>query len=119
MAKLYHNKKCILKEMSIAKNTIQISFGLMFASKKRIHKGLCLVMPGDYDLKYGSAITTWFCFSTLEIIFVNKALEVVDKAQVRPWKMTYIPKSPCKYVIESTPNRFKNIKVGDHVEIIP
>ena len=93
-----------------------ISRGLMFASKKKIKKGVCLVMPSEKDGKYGSSVTMMFCFHKMQIIFVNTKMKVVDKVTLRPWKLSYTPKAPCKYILESTPKTFDKIEIGDKVE---
>lgn len=103
--------------MKYATAVTEISRGLMFASKKRIAKGLCMVMPSTGDVKFGSSVTMFFCFSSLDVLFVNLKFEVVDKKTLKPWLPNYTPISPCKYVIESTPGCFKDINIGDKVSI--
>lgn len=118
MAKLYHNKKLILSSMKYATDPFSISAGLMFAGKKKIAKGMCLVLPVDKDVRHGASITMLFCFHKMDILFINTKFEVVEKKTLLPWVPSYTPKRPCKYVIESLPNTFKELKVGDQVEII-
>lgn len=118
MAKLVHKKKTILDDMAYATSILQLSNGLMFASKKRIKKGIVLPMPVKKDVRYGCAVTMYFVFSPLQIIFVNTKFKVVDKVTLKPWKSTYIPKAPAKYVIEGEVGTFDKIKVGDKVSII-
>jgi len=36
---------------------------------------------------------------------------------LKKWILSYIPKKPAKYVIESTVGRFNKIKIGDILEI--
>mgnify|MGYP006270758429 FL=1 len=95
-----------------------ISFGLMFSLPTRIKKGVCLVMPTDKDVRYGASVTMMFVFSSLDIIFVNSKYEVVDKITLKPWVTTYVPKKECRYIIEGSKKTFKNINIGDKVEII-
>ncbi len=103
--------------MIYATSMLQISKGLMFAGKKKIKKGICLVMPGKVDVKFGASVTMMFCFHKMQMIFIKSNLEVVDKVTLRPWKITYTPKDKCCYVIESLPKTFDNIKIGDKIEI--
>lgn len=117
LAKLYHENKVILPEMKYAESTYEISKGLMFSGKTKIKKGMCLVMPTTKDVKFGASVTMMFCFSAMEIIFVNSNMEVVDKTILGPWKITYVPKAECRYIIESIVGTFKNISVGTKVEI--
>lgn len=117
MAKLIHKNKTILKNMIYATSILDISKGLMFASKKKVHNGMCLVFPSNKNRKIQCSITMLFCFSPYEILFIDKDFKIVDKQILPPFKLSYIPKKPCRYVIESTPNRFKNIKIGDTIGI--
>lgn len=103
--------------MRYATRVTEISRGLMFATRKRIERGLCMVMPSDKDVKFGSSVTMFFCFSSLDVLFVNIKYEVVDKVTLKPWLPNYTPKAPAKYVIESSVGKFKDINVGDKVEI--
>lgn len=117
MAQLIHKEKIILKNMNVARSGIQLAYGLMFASKNKVEKGLCLIFPGRKDVQMGATITMWFCFRKYEILFINSNNEVIDKVILNPWTTSYVPKAPCKYVIESLPKTFGDIKVGDRVEI--
>jgi uncharacterized membrane protein (UPF0127 family) len=116
-AKLIHKKKSILPSMRVARNAFQLANGLMFAGKKKVSQGMCLVMPTKEDVRFGASITMWFCFSDMEIIFVNTKFKVVDKVTLKTWVSTYVPKEKCKYVIESTVGKFKDINVGDTVKL--
>jgi len=117
MAQLIHKDKIILNELKYAKSIIEIGKGLMFATKNEVKRGMCLVFPSKNNKKYSCTITMLFCFFKYEILFINKDFNVVDKVVLPPFKLTYIPKKSCKYVIESLPNTFKNVKIGDKVEI--
>jgi len=117
MAKLVYNKKIILKEMKYVTSIFEISYGLMFASKNKIEKGMCLVMPITKNLKFQSAVTMLFCFHPMNILFLDKNFKVVDNVILKPFRISYIPKKSAKYVIESTKNKFHKIKIGDIVKI--
>ena len=118
LKKLKHNKKIILDEMKYATSTLEISKGLMFKGKKEVKKGMCLVIPSNKDIKFGSSVTMFFCFSDMQILFINSNFEVVDKKTLKIWTLSYTPKKACKYIIESIPHRFDDIKIGDKIEII-
>ena len=100
--------------MKLAENAIEKAIGLMFASETKIARGMCFV--NKKEIKTG--MTTVFCTNTLEIIFVDKNNVVIDKVQLKPWKLNYAPKKPYKYAIESTKNKFKQIGVGATVQIL-
>lgn len=114
--KLIHKNKIILPEMKWATSAFAISKGLMFRFKKTVDKGMCLVMPSEKDVKFGASITMLFCFVDMEILFINSKFEVVDKKILKTWRPNYTPKQPCKYVVESTIKKFKDIKIGDKVK---
>jgi uncharacterized membrane protein (UPF0127 family) len=117
MTKLIHNKKTVLKDMKIAKSVFEVGWGLMFASKKKIDKGMCLVVPSKKEKKYGASLTNLFVFSSLDCIFLSSDYEVVDKTCMKSFQLSYTPKKSCKYVVESSKNKFKNIKIGDKITI--
>ena len=118
MAKLIHKGKVVLTEMKYLTSMWEISKGLMFASKKKCEKGVCMVMPTQKDVRFGSTVTMWFCFHRLEILFVNSNFEVVDKAILRPFKNSYTPIKECIYVIECFPGKLNKIKIGDKIKIV-
>ena len=115
--KLIHNGKIILSEMKFATNLFDISRGLMFRRKKIIEKGICLVIPTKKETRINASITMFFCFSSMDILFLNKNFEVVDKVELKPWIFNYTPEKPAKYVIESISHKFKGIKIGDKVKV--
>lgn len=115
--KLIHKNKTILKNMKYATSTPSIAKGLMFAGKKKIQKGICMKLPTKEDVKYNASVTMFFCFSSLQIIFINSDYKIVDKVTLKPFKANYTPKDKCRYIIESTVGTFDNLKIGDKVEI--
>jgi uncharacterized membrane protein (UPF0127 family) len=118
MSKLIYKGNIILPDVVVMRSIWRISVGLMFAGKKAIERGACLVMPRAKNLKYGSAITMFFCFYPYHILFVNSDMKVVDRIVLKPFRSTYVPKAPAKYVFESTAGRFNEIKIGDEVELV-
>lgn len=118
MSKLIFKDKEILSNLRYLTGTFKISKGLMFASKKRCSQGVCLVLPTTSDVKFGAAVTMFFCLHPLEILFVNTKNIVVDKVILKPWKGTYVPKNKCKYIIEAYPGIIGDkVKIGDKIKI--
>jgi uncharacterized protein len=118
VAKLLFKGRVVLDEMKYATNIFSISLGLMFASKKRIDRGMCLVMPLRRDGRFSGSVTMLFVFRSMDILFVNSDFEVVDKKMLRPFVFSYTPKKACRFVIESSKGKFDRIKVGDRLVLI-
>ncbi|MFH1456226.1 MAG: hypothetical protein ABIF40_04730 [archaeon] len=114
MARLIHEKKEVLEDLQFARSILHLGFGLMFAGKNRISKGLCLIMPKEFR----TSVTTFFCLHSLEILFVNSKFEVVDKKVLKPWVLSYVPRAKCKYIIESLVGTFDSIKINDKLELL-
>lgn len=74
-----------------------------------------LVLVEQSDSRVSTAIHMLFVFFDLGVIWVNDAGEVVDKTLARPWRLSYVPKSPARYVIELHPNLLEQIQVGEHL----
>ncbi|MBW3017849.1 DUF192 domain-containing protein [Candidatus Woesearchaeota archaeon] len=53
--------------MKIVKNPIGKAIGLMFASKNKIRKGMCLMNRKESR----AGITMLFCFYPMDVIFVD------------------------------------------------
>jgi len=118
MAQLLHKGKIILNSMICKTSAFSIAVGLMFASKKRIKDGLCLVVPSRKDERILASVTNLFVFSSLGVLFVNLNKNVVDKATLYPFQLIYTPKRPCKYIIECEKSMLNKIMVGDEIKIV-
>ena len=116
MARLIHKNKVLLSEMKYVKGVFGLFMGLRFASGDRIKKGICMVTSGIEEKR--TPLDMLFCFYPYEILFVDSDFRVVGKIILKPWTLSYVPKKPCKYVIESLPGTFKNVKIGDKVKIM-
>lgn len=117
MVNLIYKKKVILTDLKYVTNIFGLIRGLMFASKEKTKKGICLVMLGKSDKKFGVSPHMFFCFYPYDTLFVNSKFEVVDKKIMKPWSLGYSPKKPVKYIIESWEGTFKDMKIGYKIEI--
>ena len=104
--------------MKYVTNIFGLIKGLMFASEEKIKQGVCLVTLGKGDKKFGVSIHMFFCFHSYEVLFINSNFEVVDKQILKPWSLSYTPKKPVKYIVESWKGTFKGINIRDKVKII-
>jgi uncharacterized membrane protein (UPF0127 family) len=57
-----------------------------------------------------------FVFFPLGVIWVNKENVVVDTTVARPWRLSYTPRAPAQYVIETSPDVVKMVGIGDHIQ---
>jgi len=118
LAKLIYQNKIILENMEYAASFLSRAKGLMFASKKKIKKGICLALPVKQDTRFKASVTMLFCFHPLEIIFVNSTYQIVEKTIVLPWKLNYTPAKACKYIIEAEVGAFAKLDIGHHIKIL-
>ena len=78
--------------------------------------GLVLVEKSDSRLT--TSIHMFFVFFNLGVIWVNEAGEVVDSLVARPWRPSYAPQSPARYVIELHPSLLEQVQIGDHLQFL-
>lgn len=78
-----------------------------------------LVLVEKSDSRVSTAIHMLFVFFDLGIIWVNDAGAVVDKRLAKPWRLSYAPQAPARYVIEGHPSLLKQIKIGDKLTFVP
>ncbi|MFQ5399417.1 MAG: DUF192 domain-containing protein [Anaerolineae bacterium] len=78
-----------------------------------------LVLVEKADTRVNTAIHMLFVFIPLGVIWVNEAGEIVDSIVARPWRPSYVPAAPARYVIEGHPSLLKHIKAGDHIRFEP
>ena len=89
-----------------------------FTFKRKINKGEGLVLVDKQDSRINAAITMLFVFFDLGVIWVNESGKIVDKKLARSWRLSYSPKEPAKFVVESHPDILDKIQIGDHLTFI-
>jgi uncharacterized membrane protein (UPF0127 family) len=60
-----------------------------------------------------------FVFFELGVLWVNDAGEIVDSVVARPWRLSYTPKAPARYVVEADPAIVGRVAIGDHLRFVP
>jgi len=88
--------------------------GLTFRSRLARDEGLLLV--GTRDSRLDSSIHMLFVSFDLSVIWINSAMQVVDKVLAKSWRPAYFSKQPAKYVLEVHPERWGDFDIGDGVE---
>jgi uncharacterized membrane protein (UPF0127 family) len=79
-------------------------------------EGLLLVQ--SRDSRIDSAIHMFGVFIDLAVAWINEAGEVVDVRLARRWRPIYVPKRPARYILEMSPSRLNDFRVGDKVEFV-
>jgi len=88
--------------------------GLTFRSSLSRDEGLLLV--GKRDSRLDSSIHMLFVSFDLSVMWINSALEVVDKVLAKSWRPAYFSKHPARYVLEIHPERWQDFEIGDVVK---
>ncbi|KAA3659280.1 MAG: hypothetical protein DWQ04_22825 [Chloroflexi bacterium] len=74
-----------------------------------------LVLVENKDSKLSTSIHMLFVKFDLGVIWVNDAGEVVDTVLAKPWKLSYAPQAPARYVIEGHPQLLEQVNIGDRI----
>ncbi len=90
--------------------------GFTFRRTLEPQEGLVLVEAKDN--RVNTAIHMLFVFFDLGVIWVNDAGEVVGTVVAQPWRLSYMPPAPARYVIEGQPELAQRVKVGDHIQFV-
>lgn len=88
--------------------------GLTFRSQLAPDEGLILV--GRRDSRLDSSIHMFFVPFDLSVIWINSAMQVVDKILAKSWRPAYFSAQPARYVLEIHPQHWGDFEVGDAVE---
>lgn len=88
--------------------------GLTFRSRLPLDEGLLLV--GKRDSRLDSSIHMLFVPFDLSVIWIDSAMQVVDKVLAKAWRPAYFPRHPAQYALEIHPGRWEDFEIGDGVE---
>jgi len=88
--------------------------GLTFRSHLARDEGLLLV--GKRDSRIDSSIHMLFVQFDLAVIWIDSAMQVVDKVLAKTWRPAYFSKQPARYVLEIHAARWGDFEIGDRVE---
>lgn len=98
----------IMGEIIIADSFIKRLLGYMF--RKKPHHEMLMIMPC-------SSIHTFFMKFDIDVIFINKDMEVIKKIEgLRPSKVI-MPVKKTVAVIEAEAGKFKNVKEGGKIKL--
>ena len=87
-----------------------------FTFRRHLAESDGLVLVEKKDSRVSTAIHMLFVSFDLGVIWVNDAGEVVDKVLAKPWRLSYTPQAPARYVIELHPSLLGAVAIGDHIQ---
>ena len=90
--------------------------GLMFRSGIPEEWGLLLVQPSESIVN--AAIHMVGVPFNLGVIWINADGIVVDLAEVKKWIGVKSPNKPAQFILEVTPSRLAEFKVGDKIVFV-
>ena len=92
--------------------------GLMFS--KPLKEGEAIILESKDEGILETTLHMLFVFYPIDIIWLNKKLEIVDiKKKVLPFKPWIVPKNPAKFVVEMKAGAAKTLKIGDVLKFKP
>ena len=86
-----------------------------FTFRRHLAENDGLVLVAKEDGRLATAIHMLFVFFDLAVIWVNDAGQVVDTVLAKPWRLSYAPQAPARYVIEGHPRLLSQVSVGDQI----
>ena len=86
-----------------------------FTGRRDLAPGEGLVLVERAESRVATAIHMLFVFTDLGVLWVNDAGEVVDAVRARPWRLSYTPQAPARYVVEGDPGLLARVALGDRV----
>tara|TARA_B100000927_G_C16418690_1_gene450412 strand:- start:20 stop:355 length:336 start_codon:yes stop_codon:yes gene_type:complete len=107
--RLFLGEKLISKNVSVADTMIKRMVGLL--QKESLLDGESLLIEPC------NSIHTFFMRFNIDVIFLDKNFRIIKIFRdMPPWRMT-MPALRAKKVIEANANAFKDLNVGDQLEL--
>lgn len=102
---------------NLADTFLSRGLGLMLKRSMSQDYGLLIEFPTWTGSRILKTVHGFFMLFSIDLVFIDKDLKVVDIATLRPWKF-YTPKVNCKWVLELNQGvtEDKNIAIGDKLE---
>jgi uncharacterized membrane protein (UPF0127 family) len=63
-----------------------------------------------------TAITMFFVFFPIAVVWLDRDKRVVDRVLARPFRPHYAPRLPAKYYVEGHPSLLDRVQTGDQLE---
>lgn len=111
--RVYKGNKFIAKTKRLT-NFLSKLRGLMF--HRNLEKETGIILVANNEGIFDTTIHMFFVFFPIDVIWLNKNLEVVDyKKDIKPFMLFVKPKKSAKYVIELPTNSIHDIKLGNKI----
>jgi uncharacterized protein len=85
--------------------------GLMFSKELKPDNGIIIVEKNE--TRINTAIHMMFMNYDITVLWLDKNMVIVDKAQAKKWAPFYSSKKPAQYVVELHSSRFSEYSIGD------
>jgi len=93
---------------------IQRLIGLMFHPPLNPDEGILLIGRGESQMD--ASIHMFFMRMDITVVWMNKALEVVDAKLAKKWRPMYTPIKPALYTLEISSDRLSEFSIGDRLQ---
>ncbi len=87
--------------------------GLMFAPSLPANYGILLDEQSDSTLN--TSIHMLFMNFDITAVWIDSNRQVVDVKVAKKWALAYFPKSPARYILETSTDRFDDYSIGDQL----
>lgn len=119
ISKIVNDSKIIAEDVRVCESIASRMRGLMFS--KKLNNDEALVMVNKNEGVGGARLHMLFVFYKIDILWLDKKLEVVDlKQEAMPFTPLLSPSKPAKYVVEMLAGKIKEnrIEIGDDIKFL-
>ncbi len=85
----------------------------MFVRSLADHSGILL--DEQTDSSVNTSIHMLFMNFDITAVWINSSKQVVDVKLAKKWTLAYFPKSPARYILETSPARINDFAIGDQL----
>ncbi|MBI2671160.1 DUF192 domain-containing protein [Candidatus Woesearchaeota archaeon] len=106
----------IAEKVKIYSTSLARLKGLMFS---KLEDNEAIILKSSLESISLTSIHTFFVFFPIDVVWLNKNLEIVDiRLNVKPFTFLIKPKEKAQYIVEIKNSKDLNIKLGDKLKII-
>lgn len=117
--KIVVGSRVLAENVKVCESVASRIRGLMFS--KRLMDNQALVIVNENEGIPEARLHMLFVFYKIDILWLNKKLEVVDlKQKAMPFTPLLTPRKPAKYVVEMPAGKIKEnrIEIGDDIKFL-